>query len=361
MTLDFSTDLKIQNAFKELAALESNKSRDENDFCEDAIQIIKLPMPRARKMKELNSKARSNRTLDTIRFYIDGLSSPLLLQESILELLNISESNNGESLLTFLNEIFSKIDPNFPLSEENVKNLLLMLANCLNSILNVESIVPEELVVRLLSRITVYDSLVVYESRAYREIFKEFEKVRLLDLVIWIISKYILVYEINFNLSLPDSRILHELKGLLSKIDLLSLSIGSLKVTCSLLEYWVTQDVKASIDFLIKTIKLEDLKHEAVRKLLITASGFIYGAKELFNSQLIPPPDYDDELSLAILVNYVDRFTENRSHFRRSHYLTRLNGISDHNKISYKLCLFLGFLYEFDAPRALPPLYTRID
>jgi hypothetical protein len=350
------TDSKIQNAYLELSELDSVKSQDENYDNGIDIQVLRLPTPRAKKIKHLNSNAKNNSVLDTIRFCMDGLASEVLFHESIIELLNLSDSNiNSELMIPYLKEIFKRIGSKNFIEERDIINLFLLLSNCLTSVLNIKVFVSECLLEKLLDGITNYDSIISCESKAFKMTFKELGQVQTFDLTIWVISKYFLEYEMDPSLKLQDSNALLLLKRLLLKKGLLNIREGTLKVISSILKFWVTNDTVAAVNFLSQIIEPKDLYNEILRGIIITASGFIYGAKELFKANLVPPTDLEDELSLSILVNYVDRFIENRPFFPRSHYLSFLEKETESGEISFQLYLLLGFLYEFDAHKALSP------
>jgi hypothetical protein len=116
-----------------------------------------------------------------------------------------------------------------------------------------------------------------------------------------------------------------------------------------LVQFWLSQDHKPAIDAIAACTFVQS---DSFKRILITATGFRYGASRLFAKGFLFR-GVEDDLDVTVAINYVDRFPEQRLHFmsERTELANRLQS----DPTNQKLALLVGFLYEQDASRELEP------
>lgn len=324
-------DAKIKRKLQELEKLDEKRSIDS---AKETVEF-KVPKSRVKRVMHLNSAKSMNKVVDNIRYTLDGLksSNQKVNKESLEELLTITK-DHAELIKAHLNEICSF---------ENEK-ILLIVVLALMDVLRIESLLE---ISKGMSLIKFSADISNVDLTIVHEFFEEFGGSLVYnDLMIWLLSRYCMSCELQ-------GKIMHT--NLVKKLgDALgvfgSFSEKSQEVLSALIQFWITQNHKEAIDAIAN---VDYIPIPAFKKIVITATGFIYGAKTLFE-KCFYRTDLEDDLDLTIAINYVDRFLDHRMVFmgRRKSYADALQS----DATNQKLALLVGFLYETDASKQLDPL-----
>ena len=325
-------DDKIKQKIKELESLEDNKQASA-----DPVAVFKVPKPRVKRAGHLNSSSSSNRIIDNIRYHLDGLksASPSLREESLDELL-ISSKKHPDLVRPFLHGICTA---------SCCEKALLIVVLCAMDVLKIESFLPTDLGVKLID-FAKDERLDELGSSLVKEFFEEFETLCYWDLMVWLLSRYCMSCEVQ---GLPlDSSIASALTEMLSVFD--KLSEMTMEVASALFQFWLVRNHQEAIDALCYASI--DSRCAPFKRMLIAATGFMYGAEKLFET-CITDLNPDDDLDVTVAINFVDRLPQHRRHFldKRSDYAAALQS----NPTNEKLALLVGFLYEADASKELEP------